>query len=341
MEAKYTRHVPPRPGFPPTGRYRRPSLSTIEPGYAERRLQVLVRTEPVRSEGDGMRTCSADRVARAVTAAAILTAGLPIGSGAEPAGDSGFDDTRYARILHTYVDSAGRVDYPGLKRNREVLDSVVTSIGEFSRARFSALDTASQIAFLINTYNVLALRIIVDHYLRPSLWRTLTHPNFGIRQIPGAFDGIEHRVMGEKMTLDEIEHETLRKRYNEPRIHLALVCAAKSCPHLRREPYRGPRLDAQLDDQTRRFLAGPHGLRIDREDRVVYLSPIFQWFGGDFVVSYLPEEGFGKRTDKQRAVLAFVARYVDEDAARFLRKERYRLVFLDYDWSLNEQGTAS
>ena len=107
-----------------------------------------------------------------------------------------------------------------------------------------------------------------------------------IRDIPGVWNRRNFTLVGEARTLDNIEHDILRKDFNEPRIHVALVCAAVSCPPLRDEPYLPEQLDAQLDDQTSRFAASPHGFGLDRQSEKVYLSSIFKWYGQDFEKTY-------------------------------------------------------
>ena len=108
-----------------------------------------------------------------------------------------------------------------------------------------------------------------------------------------------------------------------------MVCAAMGCPPLRNEPYTGKKLDQQLDDQSRKFLANPTKLRFDSKKRVLHISPIFKWFGGDFVKA---------KTKKDAAVLEFVSNYLDKDHAFFdPSKKAIRIKYLDYDWSLNEQ----
>jgi hypothetical protein len=117
---------------------------------------------------------------------------------------------------------------------------------------------------------------------------------------------------------------------------MALVCAAMSCPPLRREPYQGRRLDEQLDDQTRRFLAHPEKSALDRERKRVGLSAIFDWFGHDFVPGYLDQgpEGFEK---PRRAALGFVGAYLEPADRKWIRSGDYEVRILPYDWSLNDQ----
>jgi len=143
--------------------------------------------------------------------------------------------------------------------------------------------------------------------------------------------------MGRPMTLDGIEHGVLRKDYHEPRIHMALVCAAMGCPPLRNEPYTGERLFAQLDDQARRFLSNPAKFRIARDAGRVYLSSIFKWFGDDFVSNYGVENAYGDHSAKERATLHFIAGYLKKSDADYLADGNYKVKYLDYDWSLNEQ----
>ncbi len=143
--------------------------------------------------------------------------------------------------------------------------------------------------------------------------------------------------MDQQLTLDQIEHEILRRKFNEPRIHMALVCAAMSCPPLRNEPYQGHILDLQLDDQTRRFLRQADNFRIDRRQNTVYLSKILDWFGEDFVETYGSTESFSRYGTIGGAVLKFISGYLSIDDHNFLSSRNKRIEYHDYDWSLNEQ----
>lgn len=248
-----------------------------------------------------------------------------------------YDD--YAFVLRTYVDDHGMVNYRGLKEHRDKLDAFAVTIAALDPEVYARWSEKEKIAFWINAYNALTLEAIVAHYpITPSLTASLLFPKNSIRQIPGVWDELHFDVMGRKMTLDEIEHETLRAKFNEPRIHLALVCAAMGCPPLRNEPYVGDRLDDQLDDQARKFLANPQKFRLDRQGNTVYLSSIFKWFGEDFVRTYGTNERFTGYGETERAVLNFISRYLDAGEGDDLTAARYRIKYLDYDWSLNEQG---
>ncbi len=257
------------------------------------------------------------------------------------AADGGFGYDAYAAVLDRYVDDTGMVGYKALKADRGGLDTFVTRLGRLDRKTYRGWNEKAKIAFWINAYNGLTLKTIINHYpIKASWWRSLRYPKNSIRQISGVWDDITHDVMGRKMTLEDIEHETLRKAFDEPRIHLALVCAAMGCPPLRNKPYRGDKLDAQFADQARAFLSNPKTFRIDRAAGEVYLSPIFKWFGEDFVPGYVPEKGFGNRGKTLRAVLNYVAGHLRQKDAEYLRTGEYDVEYLDYDWTLNAQSEA-
>jgi hypothetical protein len=239
----------------------------------------------------------------------------------------------YAGVLEAHVIGEGMVDYRGLWKSPGELEAFVDKIARLPRARFEAWPKKDQIAFLINAYNALTLEAIIDHY--PIRARDENAPKAGIRQIEGVWDRLAFELMGRRVTLNHIEHEMLRKGFDEPRIHMALVCAAKSCPRLRNEPFRGHRLDDQLKDQTRKFLSHPAKFRIDRGRKQVYLSEIFNWFGQDFVKSFGTSSAFEGRSEKERAVLNFIAKHIKEDDAAYLFKNTYAIRYLPYDWSLN------
>jgi hypothetical protein len=247
-----------------------------------------------------------------------------------------YDD--YADALRTYVTDQGMVNYAQLKAHREKLDSFVNSLSGLSRATYDGWTEPAKIAFWINAYDACTLKAIIDHYpIQSSFFASLRYPKNSIRQISGVWDELTFPVLGRPRTLDGIEHDVLRKDFHEPRIHMALVCAAMGCPPLRNEPYAGDRLSDQFDDQAKRFLSNPVKFRIDAQADTVYLSPIFKWFGEDFVARYGVRSGYGGHSAVQRAVLHFISGYLDKESAEFLSSADYSISWLNYDWSLNER----
>ena len=244
--------------------------------------------------------------------------GLSLLAAALPAAASGLDRELYARLLQDYTREVEdlaqvRVDYRGLREEprwrRLVASLEATDPGALA-------SEAERMAFWIDAYNILAIE-----------WVVREDPEESIRDIGNFLFPVWKRTVaridGREVSLDEIEHDILRPM-GDPRIHGAVVCASLSCPPLRREPYRPATLDAQLDDNVRTWLADPRkGLRIDRDENVVWLSSIFKWFREDF-------EAVG-------GPLAFARRHAPEAQARWLadHADRARVRHLDYDWSLN------
>ncbi len=260
--------------------------------------------------------------ARIITRLAItimVFAGSTIGSRAASP-----ENAAYARVLERFVTGDAHVRYAALKAEPADLDAYLESLASVDAADLEALPEKERIAFWINSYNAITLKTIVDGYpIQGRGLSALRYPSSSIRQISGAWTDRSWVVAGNKVSLDDIENQTLRKHFREPRVHMALVCAALGCPPLRAEPYAGARLDEQLDDQARRYLASPFGMKLEPERHRITVSAIFKWFAGDF--------------NKEDGVRAFLTRYAPTGAARTaLADPKTKIVFLDYDWTLNE-----
>lgn len=237
------------------------------------------------------------------------------------------DPAPFNAVLERVVDGQGQVDYDALQRDPAQLDRYIKALAELAPERFASWSEAEQIALLINAYNAFTLRSIIDNDpIRPS-----------IKAIPGVWKFRRHPLMGRNLTLDGIEHEILRKQYNEPRIHAALVCAAVSCPPLRQEAFTGAALERQLEDQTTRWLASPVGLAIDRAAGTVRISAIFDWFGEDWQRAD-PQAATVPGHGKQSAVLRFIARYRPAEERALILGGNYRFAYLPYNWDLNRQN---
>jgi hypothetical protein len=220
------------------------------------------------------------------------------------------DHARWDHMVASYVTADGKVAY--MRLAEEARGDLDWYLAEIAAADPSGLPPEEQIAFWINAYNAGVVAGILAGYSPES---TLGRARF--------FRWYTFKVAGEERTLDSIEHEILRKRFSEPRIHFALVCAATSCPKLRREAYIGARLDQQLDDQGRQFVNDPQRNRIDATHGQVRLSRIFQWFAEDFIKA-------------SGSVAEFIARYLaDPGQAEALRNAPDSIEYLEYDWTMN------
>ncbi|MDP7340338.1 MAG: DUF547 domain-containing protein [Vicinamibacterales bacterium] len=194
----------------------------------------------------------------------LLLAALSLTAANPPAqaGAQAFDHQcrTYASVLDGSLVGS-RVGYGRLASDRVALDAAVDELAAVSREAFDAWSRAHQLVYWINAYNVLTLRVIVDHYPIRGSWLSL-YPRSSIRQIDGVWDAITWQAGGRRVTLDQIEHDILRPTFAEPLVHFAINCAALSCPPLRGEPFVAERLATQLADSTRRALAQEGWLRL-------------------------------------------------------------------------------
>ncbi len=200
-------------------------------------------------------------------------------------------------LLAAHV-SGGAVDYAGLAAEEARLDRYLATL---AAADVAALAENERLALWINAYNAYTVKAILRRW--PGVK--------SIMETPLVWKEVAWDVGGRKWSLDQIENEILRKEFREPRIHFAIVCASKSCPDLAPEAYVAARLDAQLDRQTRAFLADrTKGLAL--EGGRVRVSKVFEWFAGDF-----------------GDVVEFVRRHVPEVP------KGARVEYFEYDWKLN------
>lgn len=252
--------------------------------------------------------------------------------------EKGFGFSDYDSVLKAFVDDSAMVNYRELKARPQKLNTFINAMGNVSPGDYDKWSGKDKIAFWLNAYNALTLKAIIDNYpIKSSFFRSRIWPKNSIRQITGVWDKKTFKVMGKSLTLEHIEHKILRVKFDEPRIHMAMVCAAMGCPPLRSEPYVGEKLDEQLDDQTHRFLADSAKFKIDRSGKTLYLSPIFEWFADDFIKKYGPTRGIGMHNRKVSSVLNFVASYLRETDKKYVLAGRFKVKYLKYDWSLNEQ----
>jgi Protein of unknown function, DUF547 len=267
----------------------------------------------------------AARVAAAMLSSAMFCAG---------AGAQSFDEAAWARVLARHVTPDGRVDYAGLKARGADLRRVVGSIA----ARSPASDPAAfptrnaRMAYWINAYNALVMSGVAEN------WPVKSVRDIGL--LPFSFFWRKKfKVGGRSMTLNDIEHGTLRKQFGDPRIHFALNCASIGCPLLRREPYRAATLDEQLDDAARKFLADPaRGMRIDAARNTVWLSHIFKWYGGDFEAIERAHGWNGAGSP----LLRFARRYANAaERGQMDGLKNPSVKFLEYDWSINAAAPAA
>jgi hypothetical protein len=187
---------------------------------------------------------------RAMSVFGLLLCLLFVSTAAKTWSSEAVDNSLYATLLVKYVRD-GVVDYQGFKDEEKQLDAYLKRLEQTDTSKLSRDD---QLAFYINAYNATTIKLILSRYPEiKSIW------DLGSRILrwKSPFKKKIVHVEGRTISLDDLEHGILRPRFKDPRIHFAVNCAAKSCPPLISEPYRGATLDAQLDASTRAFLNDP------------------------------------------------------------------------------------
>lgn len=231
----------------------------------------------------------------------------------QPEGSGSFDHASFAPILDAVAE--GGVG---------ALNGVQDALGQYRTALRlvdpDALSRDQALAFWINLYNAeaLALTATTDGSGLTSVLRT-----------PGAFSRPRTEVAGETLSLNQIEHGKIR-RFEDPRIHAALVCGTVSCPTLRFEPFEGQMVDQQLDDQTRVFLANG-GANPDRAAGQLLLSRILAWYGADFV---RPDSMPGWIPPRKSRLVEAITPWLDPDVSAWVAAAEPRVGFQRYDWGI-------
>jgi hypothetical protein len=225
----------------------------------------------------------------------------------------------WTTLLGKYTQN-GFVEYGKMKGGAaRTLDAYLASLEAVCGTDYASWSEPERLAYWINAYNAYTIKLILDHYPLKSIRSIGFLPGSAFRR-----DFIPLQLRPSPLSLDDIEHEILRKQFREPRIHFAIVCASTSCPALRSEAFVARDLDRQLDEAARAFIRDPRRNRVDATTGRLQLSSIFNWFREDF------ERGGG-------SLAGFAARYADETmtAAIRARDGKPDIEFLDYDWSLN------
>jgi hypothetical protein len=210
----------------------------------------------------------------------------------------------YGQLLSLYVSKDGKVDYPGLVKAKELMNQAIQHFKDNQPE--SNWSDNQKLAYWINAYNLFTLKLVCDNY-----------PVKSIRDIAGGkpWDKAFIPLEGKTLSLNDIENNIIRKRFNEPRIHFAVNCASVSCPKLLNKPYTKDNLSTLLTEQTKAYLADKNENILG--SKAIEISNIFNWYKEDFTSS--------------GGAIAFINKYssvkIDPKA---------KVTFKDYNWNLNK-----
>ncbi|MBP6637263.1 MAG: DUF547 domain-containing protein [Sulfuritalea sp.] len=223
--------------------------------------------------------------------------------------------------------NASAVDYTAIKVEQAALKAYLGTLKAVSEADYGKWSRPQRLAFLINAYNAFTVELILSKY--PDLE--------SIKDLGSVFSSPWKKkffsLLGQERSLDDIEHGMIRApgAFDDPRIHVGVVCASIGCPMLRPEAFTPEKLDAQLDDGMKRFLADGTRNRHDAASGRLLVSKIFDWYGKDFEKGHKSYDSLKATFARHAAQLA-----ATPEAQAKVRSGDYKLEFLDYDWKLND-----
>lgn len=211
----------------------------------------------------------------------------------------------FNNLLQQHVDTQGNVNYKGLQKDVAKLDSYLAYLEKTQPEK--SWSAAKIKAFWVNAYNAYTIKLILDHYPLKSIMK-IKKKGKDAWNIPFA------KVGGKTYTLNHIEHEILRKNYDDPKIHVGVNCASASCPQLGNFAFTEANYEAKTDELMKKFINDPK--RNQLSAKKVQISQIFNWFKGDFT--------------KQGSLIDFLNKYSNTPIHK-----NAKVRFLTYDWSLN------
>lgn len=218
---------------------------------------------------------------------------------------------RWDQLVKKHVKDDGFVDYKGFIRDSMELNRYLDQLSAV-HPDDKSWSRNEQMAYWINAYNAFTIRLIVRNYPVESI----KDIKKGIAFVNSVWDIKFIKIQGYTYDLNNIEHNILRPVFKDARVHAAINCASYSCPRLRQEAYTPEKLDSQLEDAMKKFLADPLRNKITAEKAEI--SEIFKWFKGDF----------------DRDAGSLVA-YINKFSAQKIT-DQTELKYLNYNWTLNE-----
>lgn len=243
----------------------------------------------------------------------------------------------FDRLLQRFVDHEGRVNYSALKQDSRDLDQYYHLIATFSPDSHPDLfpSESHKLAYWINAYNATAIKTVLTYYPISSVLDVKPPAALFFLSEKSGFFVFQRLTYGGKTTsLYYLGNGVIRERFQEPRIHFALNCAALGCPRLPRQAFSGEDLERQLDQETRKFLSEARNFRIDHSGKTIYMSSIFKWYEDDFLNWY--QKNY---SESKASLVNYIALYLTSDKAAELKEHgnQYALRFLPYDWGLNDK----
>jgi len=220
------------------------------------------------------------------------------------------DHDSFDQLLGKYVNKRGMVAYKKLAANKDDRRKLDAYLEKISKAEPKGKGRKAKLAFYINAYNAYVIDAVLDNSIPKS-----------VMDVDGFFKKSNHGVEGKELTLDALEKKIIRPQFKDARVHFVLVCAAKSCPRLRKKAMTEKNVNAQLRKAAVELVNRDTKL----VDGAVQTSQLFNWFAADF-------------EHDEKSVREYLAKYArDEKLGEALASPEVQIKFADYSWKLNKQ----
>ncbi len=222
----------------------------------------------------------------------------------------------YERLLSANLkpgaDDLRVFDYAGVKARggSAVIDAF---IAEQSARNPDNMSAAEATAYWANLYNAVTLQVVLENYPIGSIREIKS----GARKGPWKRDLVT--VNGRAMSLDDIEHGTLRKQFPSPYIHYMVNCASIGCPNLGPQLWRAETLEADQKAAASAYINSSRGVSLSGD--TLKVSSIYKWFKGDF--------------GGKSGILKHIRAHADADLAAAIDSGA-KISKYGYNWSLNE-----
>jgi len=243
------------------------------------------------------------------------------------------DHTVLTAELKKYVEGP-LVHYRRWKEHPEGLNRYIALLSKMRVDEYAGLSEDEKKCLWINAYNALTIKIVLERY--PIHGIKPYYPPDSLRQIPDVWEAYHFRVAGKEVNLYNIEHDIIRREFHDPRMHFAVVCAAKGCAALRPTAYVSTTLNQDLDAATARFLSNTKNIQYCPDAKLIRVSQLFRWFPLDFAQA----AGFARIPFPPPSDDEIVASYVLTHAPAEIKQQfpdrHVRIIYMPYDWSLND-----
>lgn len=237
-----------------------------------------------------------------------------------------FDHSSWDSFLKKFVNEKGEVNFTKVKKDPALLNQYLDEIRQTNEGDFLDWPREEVIAFWINAYHSGIINIIVRNY-----------PAKSVQEVPSVWDTKHIQLEGGSYSLNEIRAQHLLGTFKDEKIHFALSCMAKDCPVLSRDAYTGPKLDGQLFMAVRKFVNDDTKVKINLNDKKIYVSKLFKWYGKDFKFNFGTPENQEGLSKEEFAFLSFLSFYIeDANKVNYLEEKKYKIKYPKFDWTLND-----